>query len=499
MSPVQPVDLRWVDDIPLLNDKQAGSLKRIIDLSRQLPDDWSGMQGRTTLQEDFGGLRFQLAYMSYALALTHVHRLPAAPGLFKEPFHNLIQKILSPDVWTYWHYVGTGMGPFNSSLGELPATWNPVERDNIMYSAYVQSMALLFHYLFRDERYAVPGALTFSYTPLFWGNGSKTFAYDENSLNNHIYWNMVERGYLGIACEPNCVFQVCNQVPILGFRFHDLVYGGVTASEVTEGYLNAWNEFGILNESGHYTMMVQEKEKVPVTIPGQPWVDFWAASLMHAWHPEFVESNYPRQLKAWAVAGSNDTLTIKTEGLSGVNATALDFGWAAVCASEVGDEESLTKFLKYADEYLQPVWNNGSYYYPRNDEPQDEFGNFTSMDPHTGNALLAYARLNVPHGMKKLYQGPLDDRHFSDPFLSEISRGHEVRRAWYERAKQSLVLTLVDGGGTDVELTLGNVDNSYVSFFKDGEPFYPEVETSENKLSLKFSYHNTCTVVVECK
>ena len=34
-------------------------------------------------QDDFGGYRFQLAYIPYALALTHVHRLPAAPGVFR--------------------------------------------------------------------------------------------------------------------------------------------------------------------------------------------------------------------------------------------------------------------------------------------------------------------------------------------------------------------------------------------------------------------------------
>jgi len=31
------------------------------------------MQGKGTGQDDFGGYRFQLAYMAYALALTHRH------------------------------------------------------------------------------------------------------------------------------------------------------------------------------------------------------------------------------------------------------------------------------------------------------------------------------------------------------------------------------------------------------------------------------------------
>ena len=43
---------------------------------------------------------------------------------------------------------------------------------------------------------------------------------------------MVENGYLGVACEPNCVFQICNQPAILGFRLHDLLTGGSIAEVV---------------------------------------------------------------------------------------------------------------------------------------------------------------------------------------------------------------------------------------------------------------------------
>src|SRR6267378_1740706 len=46
------------------------------------------MKGRTLGQVDFGGYRFQLAYMAYALALTHLHRPPAAPGQFKTTPYN---------------------------------------------------------------------------------------------------------------------------------------------------------------------------------------------------------------------------------------------------------------------------------------------------------------------------------------------------------------------------------------------------------------------------
>ncbi|HEX4251258.1 MAG TPA: hypothetical protein VH008_25585 [Pseudonocardia sp.] len=66
-----------------LSAEQVGHLRHFENLLAQQPNDWSLMQGKGMGQDDFGGYRFQLAYMTYALALTHAHRLPAAPGVFK--------------------------------------------------------------------------------------------------------------------------------------------------------------------------------------------------------------------------------------------------------------------------------------------------------------------------------------------------------------------------------------------------------------------------------
>src|SRR6186997_2311450 len=75
-----------------LDDRQIAHLRHFNNLSRQLPNEWSLMKGKGYGQEDFGGYRFQLAYMAYALALTHKHRLPAAPGLFKPIFETADRK-----------------------------------------------------------------------------------------------------------------------------------------------------------------------------------------------------------------------------------------------------------------------------------------------------------------------------------------------------------------------------------------------------------------------
>ncbi|RYF55282.1 MAG: hypothetical protein EOO27_21485, partial [Comamonadaceae bacterium] len=70
----------------VLTAEQLGHIRHFDNLSRQLPNDWSMMQGKGIGQFDFGAIRFQIAYMAYGLALAHAHRLPNAPGVFKPVF-----------------------------------------------------------------------------------------------------------------------------------------------------------------------------------------------------------------------------------------------------------------------------------------------------------------------------------------------------------------------------------------------------------------------------
>ena len=419
-----------------LTVEQLGHLRHFDNLSRQLPNDWSLMQGKGTNQEDFGGYRFQLAYMVYALALTHRHRLPAAPGLFQPVMQRLIEKMLHPEVWMYWRDVSRGGNVFNAHLADsLGERWDPVGRDNIMYSAYVQSMALMHDYLFGSDRYAAEGSLTFRYWSFFWGGEEKRFPYDRDSLNEHIYWQMVHNGYLGVACEPNCVFQICNQPAILGFRLHDLITGGQRAEEVVAGYERAWADFGRLDETGHYNMFVVEDAKTVLpNAVGAPWVDAWCGALMHMWNREFVRAHYPGQVQRLLGESPDGTLTVtpappqEVMGQRVISDTC-DFGWVAAWASEVGDEHTLRGLLDHVDRFMNPTWRDGGLYYPRNDTPTDDRGNRTEVEPMTGNVLLGYARLNTPDGLWGLYNQPWDPARFQEPAVTAVDRNVEVSQA----------------------------------------------------------------------
>jgi hypothetical protein len=421
-----------------LDALQRGHLRHFDNLSRLPTNDWSLMGGRSIGQDDFGAYRFQLAYMAYAVALTHVHRMPAAPGLFKPLFKRLFDKLLLPEVWLYWHDVSRGGSVFNRHLAEqYQEEWDPVRRDNIMYSAYVQSLALLYSYLFDDDELATPGAITFRYWSYFWGGEPKVFAYDENSLNEHVYWLMVQSGYLGVPCEPNCIFQICNQPALLGFRLHDLRHGGTRAQEVTTAYEAAWRQFGRIGDNGHYHVMLAADTKMVRPNAGRaPWVDAWTGALMNMWNRDFVHAHYPRQVAELVTKGPDGTLSVIPPARPEVMGERIvsddcDFGWVAAWVSEMGDAATLQGLLSHADRFMRPTWLGGGLHYPRNDEAQDSLGNRTLVEPHTGNVLLGYARLNVPDGLWHLYNEKLEPGFFTQPALTRVDAGVDLHSACF--------------------------------------------------------------------
>lgn len=419
----------------VLTAQELGHLRHFDNLSRLAPNDWSLMQGPAPHQDDFTGYRFQLAYMIYAAALTHRNRLPAAAGRFQPMIERLVTKLLEPEVWLYWRDTSRGGAWFNAHLTDsYSEQWDPVVRDNIMYSAYVQSTALLHDYLFQSDRFAEAGSLTFNFWSMFWGGEEKRFEYDRDSLNEHIYWQMVRNGYIGVACEPNCVFQICNQPAILGFRMHDLITGRSRTEDILANYERAWADFGRLDQSGHYNMMVMEDSQtiVPNAEPAA-WTDAWCGTMMHMWNRDFVRDHYSQQVKAFLQPQPDGTIAVKPSSHE-FNGRSMpyknsDLGWVATWASEVGDTQTRDGLLGYADRYMKPAVRDGGLYYPRNDAVYDESGQYVEMDPLTGNALLAYSRLNVAGGLWTLFNEPWSASHFEEPALARVDFDLDVSRA----------------------------------------------------------------------
>jgi len=200
---------------PKLDAKQAGHLRHFHNLVAQPDGEWHHFGTLEAQQEWDDAYRYQLATMAYAVGAAHYHRLPAMRNTFKVLFRRIIHKMLRREVWGYWFTTSHGGKLLDPDLKELRKPWaDPVIKENIMYSGHLVLMTSLYAMLFDDDEFEKEGSLTFSWNPLFWGMGREDFVYDNRSLQDVIFKQMEENDWVGVCCEPNAVFVVCNQFPV---------------------------------------------------------------------------------------------------------------------------------------------------------------------------------------------------------------------------------------------------------------------------------------------
>jgi hypothetical protein len=167
---------------------------------------------------------------------------------------------------------------------------------------------------------------------------------------------------------------------------------------------------------------------------------------MHAWNPDLMKTIYPRQRAlyipyylsgAWA-----QHVPDQNKGL-----LSLGFGQTAFMAAEMGDSELRQKMLNYADRNFRGVWEEGSYYSPRNDDyTPDEHGNSHGVGSWTGNVLIALARLHRGDGFLKLYKKPWTPSDLQAPEITDVDElTMSVKQAYYDASKKVLIVTISDG------------------------------------------------------
>lgn len=206
-----PID---ISKYPKLDHKQAGHLRHLHNLVSQPDGEWHHFGCLEEGQELDDAYRYQLATMAYATGLAHYHHLPAMRGPLKQLFRSIIHKMLLRQVWGYWFNTSHGGFILDPDLPDLRPPWaDPVIKENIMYSGHLLLMTSLYAMLFDDDEFEKEGSLTFRWNPLLWGR-RQDFVYDNRSLQKVIFQQMEENDWVGVCCEPNAVFVVCNQFPV---------------------------------------------------------------------------------------------------------------------------------------------------------------------------------------------------------------------------------------------------------------------------------------------
>ncbi|POS74368.1 hypothetical protein DHEL01_v207233 [Diaporthe helianthi] len=502
-----------------LDRAQAGHIRHFHNLATQLDGEWRHMGGPISGQELFDAYRYQIATMTYAAGVAHYHRLPALRSVFRTLFDQLIHKMMLRDVWGYW-FLTSQSGKFvDPDITELRKPWpDPVRRENIMFSGHLLLMTSLYAMLFDDDKYDEEGALTFDWDPVFFGLGPEKFPHSRNTLQQTIISQLEKSGWMGVCCEPNCIFVICNQFPMIAMRYNDVRKGTDVVSGVLEKYQAAWKAknggFISADAAGDESLIFFLRIKQDSIVnDGGIAGNAWACAFMNAWNSEHVHEWYPKLVKGhltWHPDGrvnlnnilvtseiraalkkdedskglDERSLTVSAEtfaqaaskvqkGLDGdqlqtpmgQSNDSTTFGFTVQWVSEVApppaeaERDVVSGLLKHADAYLNPTWENGGLFYPRRDgRLQDEEGNWTAMDVYTGNAAIGYGRLNVRDGQKKMWEDPWtkDGHHATYPYVEgvDLSSRVDFLRGEWNEEVGAFVLTMRTWDGSNSRLDL---------------------------------------------
>ncbi|KAK2729835.1 linalool dehydratase-isomerase precursor [Colletotrichum kahawae] len=449
----------FIERFPKISREQAGHLRHFHNLAAQKDGEWKHMGSQEPGQEWLDGYRYQLATMAYAAGAAHYHHLPALRSTFKSLLEKLIHKMLLRDVWGYWFLTSHSGIMVDPDIKELRKPWaDPV------YSGHLLLMVSLHEMLFHEGRFDEEDSIAFNWNPIFWGMGPERFCYTRKSLQEAILREMERENWLGVCCEPNSIFVVCNQFPLIALRYNDVRDKVDLSPGVLEKYQAAWKAKGMISDNGlivDWYSPKQNRTKAPSDIS----FTSWALAFMNSWNPAFARRT-SKDLATGYLAKSTEghvfvpepevsfrmrelvaservdpmdpaTFTRAAKAIAEQNLPASKFpftkphfAYAAMWASELGEPEHLDGLLAYADAKMGPTWEDGGLFYGSSGGSEGA----SSVDVISGNAAVAYARFNVVDGQRTMYEKPWGEEHFATaPFVKNVDLASGVdflRGSW---------------------------------------------------------------------
>jgi hypothetical protein len=287
-------------------------------------------------------------------------------------------------------------------------------------------------------------------------------------------------------------------------RYNDCCDGTNVAEEVLSKYSAAWKEKGMTGENGLFISWYAPKQgtKKPATDIGfTAWLVLHkprlvtadgslfahtllypcrATAFMNSWNPMVASEAFRTQSVGFLSHIEPDRLNVNpgpvafalrdliaTENDLNPNCAATIarareiaantptkpeppfprpmFGYILLAASELGDDATLRGLLNHVDRFFSPTWQDGGLYYPVNPRQADDDGNWTEVEPFTGNSAVAYARLNVRGGQRKMWEEPWTAEQVGmAPYVGGVGldSGVDFLRGIWDEERKALVVTM---------------------------------------------------------
>ncbi|MEI7980312.1 MAG: hypothetical protein WCI71_01575, partial [Bacteroidota bacterium] len=363
------------DTYPAADNKEWGQLLWNLKLADQDINDFTNY--RKVDDQGVSACRYTVAFSSYFLALEQYHKFPAWREALQPAFDKLIQRMLQKQIWGYWSHESQGITKFEPNM-DRPYSQNddPVSLGNIMYSGHLGMMINLYQMLYGDKKWDQPGSIILKF------DDDRQFVYDNKSLQEAMFLQMMTNPVPGIECERNAIFPACNTHPMISWLLYDQmhktrffeaastvydpwfekVFINPKTKDLASFYLikqgwafSGWNPKYGNKMDGVMEQMV--KKGVDFNSGGN---DGWIGTFTHVWNPELIGNLYPYFKKKHYQMHSNGTVTLTKD----VIAPDAYYAFFATLAAETGDETARKGLLKTVDSIYSPVWIDGTYHYP---------------------------------------------------------------------------------------------------------------------------------------
>jgi hypothetical protein len=217
-------DPPWVADELTVDELRAARV--LIDMGMQPVDEFEGFVWIEQFQPS--AVRYQVCYLSYALAHLQYCRTPAFQGYLQDAQRKLIKKLLIKRVWRYW--------ALENAWGNLSLDHDPVPRDNIMLTGFMALALGLYEISTGQHDFDEPGSLTFTW------NDDTEYRYEFQGIAAAVRDNFVNSDFGMFPCEPNWIYSVCNTLGALGLTTYDKTHGTALADDMMDGFRRGMNE-----------------------------------------------------------------------------------------------------------------------------------------------------------------------------------------------------------------------------------------------------------------
>lgn len=327
---------------PALDAADLGHLRHLHAVATQPVDAWDGVYAPRSENANFG-TRYQLGFAGYALAGLG-QRLSAYRAPFIAALDGLIGKLLAHRSWAYWAAHGDP---------------DPLAQGNVMYAGHLACLLGLREKWAGDGRYERPFDLI--------GDAGVHFRYTYSAMAERIYAQMRDLPYHSVPCEPGNVYVACNNHAALSNRLHDDLYGGDWAR--VNGDWWRWSRERMVAPRaapltpGLLRAVYRHKENFAVPF-SLNFLDAWLVAFLAPVERAEAERLYPRLLSR--ICGRGEQAYLPAGPLQEkleLASSALNSGFAAVAAAELGDRRTAERLLAWADSHLAPTERAGRRWY----------------------------------------------------------------------------------------------------------------------------------------